>query len=65
MIPLFKAFANTILGAGIGIGKIALLKDWFNFDVDHPYIKVNDGYIEFSFNADLNDKKFVRSFPFI
>lgn len=45
---------NKILDVGFGIGTINIIKSILNVEVDHPFIKANEGYLEISFNMDIS-----------
>lgn len=60
IIPLALRVVNAILENGFSLGSIKLLEEWFKLDVDHLFMKANEGYLELSLNINIDEAEKVK-----
>lgn len=64
ILPMLLKFVEVAVGGhGFEIGFIPLLRSIFKVDIQTIYLKLNEGYLEASFNIDIF-KSILKKFAF-
>jgi len=63
IIPIALRVINVILAEGFSLGSIKLWEEWFKIDVDHLFLKANEGYLELSLNINIDEETKIKMLP--